>query len=219
MAHVPVEAECRYCHEHDVVGGACLLIAPCQCNGDLKWVHRTCLDNWRTRADVSEPQSAFYRCEICHGAFEFSSPSLETRAQIERQLFIQVVRAVVPDLVWQLASLCIVVLMGLILTGWLELLAYQWGKAILLTTFSLWWLGATLLRFVQSVWTHWTSPGFLNRNHTNTWEFWVVALGGSLFTLITFLRPSVLQQCQEAWACYTNAHRHAFQVIDRSLAS
>ena len=38
------------------------LIAPCRCSGTMRWVHRMCLDAWRTACYKTE---AYYRCEQC----------------------------------------------------------------------------------------------------------------------------------------------------------
>lgn len=49
---------CRNCHESKDKD----LISPCMCEGNLKWVHRSCLDTWRT---VSPNFSSFSQCDIC----------------------------------------------------------------------------------------------------------------------------------------------------------
>lgn len=49
---------CRNCHESNDKD----LISPCMCKGDLKWVHRSCLDTWRT---VSPNFSSFSQCDTC----------------------------------------------------------------------------------------------------------------------------------------------------------
>lgn len=49
---------CRNCHDD---GGD--LIAPCLCSGTMKWVHRSCLDTWRT---VSPNKLSFSECDVCH---------------------------------------------------------------------------------------------------------------------------------------------------------
>jgi len=43
------------------------LIAPCQCDGSMKWVHRHCLDRWRV--DTSNPRN-FTHCRHCGVAFQ-----------------------------------------------------------------------------------------------------------------------------------------------------
>jgi hypothetical protein len=54
------------------------LIAPCQCRGSSRWVHRGCLDEWRaTRSD-----RAFSACTECHFTYEFVEPHAE-EAQAE----------------------------------------------------------------------------------------------------------------------------------------
>lgn len=38
------------------------LISPCQCSGSMKYVHRSCLNEWRYSC---ENEKSFYRCEQC----------------------------------------------------------------------------------------------------------------------------------------------------------
>ncbi|KAL5963419.1 E3 ubiquitin-protein ligase MARCHF8 [Taenia solium] len=53
---------CRICHDTDV--DSCgPLIAPCLCDGSLKYVHQTCLQHW---IDISQLK----KCELCHFEFE-----------------------------------------------------------------------------------------------------------------------------------------------------
>ena len=54
--------QCRICLSTKPVDD---LIAPCSCNGSVKWVHRKCLDKWRATS-----QEAFYTCELCKTAFK-----------------------------------------------------------------------------------------------------------------------------------------------------
>lgn len=49
---------CRICLEDDDPGD---MIAPCQCRGGSKWVHRRCLDQWR----IHETDRAFSKCTEC----------------------------------------------------------------------------------------------------------------------------------------------------------
>ena len=55
-------------HEDDYTCRICLesssreeVIAPCSCRGSSKWVHRTCLDQWRTTRE----DKAFSKCTEC----------------------------------------------------------------------------------------------------------------------------------------------------------
>jgi len=56
------QRECRNCHSE----GGDDLIAPCLCKGSIKWVHRTCLDEWRA---VSRNPRSFSHCDVC--GFEY----------------------------------------------------------------------------------------------------------------------------------------------------
>lgn len=54
---------CRFCLEE---GSRLDFIAPCRCSGTSKWVHRSCLDQWRsTRED-----KAFSQCTECHAYYD-----------------------------------------------------------------------------------------------------------------------------------------------------
>lgn len=44
------------------------LIAPCQCRGTMKYVHRECLNQWRTASPRSD---SFTRCEQCFTSYTF----------------------------------------------------------------------------------------------------------------------------------------------------
>ncbi len=53
---------CRICLEEQDADDDDPMIAPCMCKGTSKWVHRHCLDSWRT----NEPDRAFAQCTECH---------------------------------------------------------------------------------------------------------------------------------------------------------
>ena len=61
---------CRYCFEGDAPGNP--LIDPCLCIGSQKWIHKQCLDNWRSRWPESDRRST--HCPVCLGAFEPAAP-------------------------------------------------------------------------------------------------------------------------------------------------
>lgn len=47
------------------------VIAPCKCKGSSRWVHRECLDRWRsTRED-----KAFSKCTECLSQYRFINPN------------------------------------------------------------------------------------------------------------------------------------------------
>lgn len=58
----PDQPQCRICLDSD---GDDELIAPCQCRGTQKFVHRACLDNWR----VAKEGFAFAHCTECRAMF------------------------------------------------------------------------------------------------------------------------------------------------------
>ncbi|XP_051195339.1 uncharacterized protein [Lolium perenne] len=54
-------SQCRICLDNEGDD----LIAPCHCKGTQKYVHRSCLDNWRS----TKEGSAFSHCTECRAAF------------------------------------------------------------------------------------------------------------------------------------------------------
>ena len=55
-----IEKECRICLETDDPDD---MIAPCKCSGTSKYVHRTCLNQWRSMNTVN---THFTQCGECH---------------------------------------------------------------------------------------------------------------------------------------------------------
>lgn len=62
---------CRICLEDDVISN---LIYPCKCSGTSKYIHKSCLDQWRTLSDNRE---AYYKCFECHYKYKLTSNTLE----------------------------------------------------------------------------------------------------------------------------------------------
>ena len=58
---------CRICLEEDSPEN---MIYPCKCKGTAKYVHKKCLNEWRTTADNREN---FYRCEMCHYTYKINN--------------------------------------------------------------------------------------------------------------------------------------------------
>ena len=56
---------CRICLEEE--DSTDRMIAPCLCKGSMKWVHRSCLDEWRR----NEQDRAFAQCTECHFHYHF----------------------------------------------------------------------------------------------------------------------------------------------------
>lgn len=59
---------CRYCLEEDGEHG---MIMPCNCRGTQSWIHRGCLDRWRSTGELR-----FHRCEICLYNYEYEEQSV-----------------------------------------------------------------------------------------------------------------------------------------------
>lgn len=61
-----LENECRLCF--DAGDASQQLIAPCQCSGTTKWVHRCCLNQWRHHGQATNAK-AMSHCPTC--AYEY----------------------------------------------------------------------------------------------------------------------------------------------------
>ena len=59
----PEDATCRICFGIAYEAGAGRLISPCMCSGSMRYVHVTCLNDWRQES--ANPRS-FYECDQCH---------------------------------------------------------------------------------------------------------------------------------------------------------
>ena len=59
------ENNCRICLEKDEIGN---MIYPCRCSGTSKWVHKECLNQWRT---LSDNRDAFYKCFECNHRYKY----------------------------------------------------------------------------------------------------------------------------------------------------
>ncbi len=78
--HPPVNASeeesngytCRICLEDDLSRSD--VIAPCACRGGSKWVHRSCLDRWRSMRE----DKAFSRCTECLQYYQLICTTNET---------------------------------------------------------------------------------------------------------------------------------------------
>ncbi|KAI3891876.1 hypothetical protein MKX03_004592 [Papaver bracteatum] len=67
----PEKTQCRICLETDRRG----FIAPCMCKGTSKYVHRECLDQWRS---VKEG-FAFAHCTTCKSPYHLKVNTIETK--------------------------------------------------------------------------------------------------------------------------------------------
>ena len=57
---------CRICLEDDIEGR---LISPCECSGSAEFIHKECLDEWRSR--FSPTHRNFTTCRECLGTFNY----------------------------------------------------------------------------------------------------------------------------------------------------
>jgi hypothetical protein len=74
----PGRGPCRICYEYEDAGE---LIAPCLCKGSSRWIHRDCLDRWRS----SGFQRAFTNCRECGFQYHLQSIREEGTGLTESQ--------------------------------------------------------------------------------------------------------------------------------------
>ncbi|CCG80600.1 Predicted protein [Taphrina deformans PYCC 5710] len=65
------ERTCRICFSPESPDEK--LISPCKCRGTSKWIHISCLDQWRMHSQNSK---SFYRCDQCHYEYSFRRTDL-----------------------------------------------------------------------------------------------------------------------------------------------
>ena len=66
---------CRICFEGADQVDADVLIAPCDCSGSQRWVHRLCLERWQRQILLSNGRAE--RCNVCTGIYGTSVPIIE----------------------------------------------------------------------------------------------------------------------------------------------
>jgi hypothetical protein len=72
--------ECRLCFDSDSTHN---LIYPCKCSGTSKYVHKNCLNEWRTLADNRE---AFNKCFECNYTYKFTNEPIHQISNWHRLL-------------------------------------------------------------------------------------------------------------------------------------
>lgn len=101
------EAQCRICLAEDLETN---MIAPCQCSGSAKWVHRACLDQWR--GDQPKRRN-FTECSECKFKYRLQRvvPPGETKRKIHCYLSVAI-DVLIPILVVVIVVLIIGTLMA-----------------------------------------------------------------------------------------------------------
>ena len=99
------EKTCRICLENDII---CNLIFPCKCSGTSKYVHKSCLDQWRT---LSNNRDAYYKCFECHYKYRLTSNTLEYNESSLVKFFRYVSNNLLPFLICNIvfiSSICFI---------------------------------------------------------------------------------------------------------------
>ncbi|CAE7527963.1 marchf5 [Symbiodinium sp. CCMP2456] len=61
------ERVCRVCQAAEPADE---LLEPCRCSGSVRWIHRSCLNNWRRHCWASSPSGAL-QCELCGSLYVY----------------------------------------------------------------------------------------------------------------------------------------------------
>jgi len=59
---------CRICFDTEEDPATNPLISPCLCTGSSQYIHRECLQHWRT---TGHRQDAYYQCEVCKFRYQY----------------------------------------------------------------------------------------------------------------------------------------------------
>lgn len=59
----PPERVCRLCFSGEVTIETGRLFSPCRCSGSMRYIHLSCLNQWRRR---SPKASSYFQCDQCH---------------------------------------------------------------------------------------------------------------------------------------------------------
>jgi len=78
--------QCRFClEEGDTTAPFNALIAPCECIGSVRFVHRNCLRRWFSM----NPEANSLRCSICHAPFKgWAIPVMEEMPQLDSYTYL-----------------------------------------------------------------------------------------------------------------------------------
>ena len=107
-----LERKCRVCFEQQL-NIKDPLISPCHCSGGIQWIHRSCLNLWRS----TKTNASFSRCEICLFEYEvviFMASPGQQRLNLLRY-YAYVIRDIVVSLLLfeSIVALLTVILCGL----------------------------------------------------------------------------------------------------------
>ena len=64
----PDEKTCRICLSNEIEEAGDRFVCPCKCKGTMKFVHLTCLNQWREK---SVKNSSYYQCDQCKWKYSF----------------------------------------------------------------------------------------------------------------------------------------------------
>jgi len=90
------------------------LIQPCACTGTMAYVHRACLDQWRSQCLLRDPTTAA-RCEVCHAQFAVSEQY--TRLDIAARLMRAEARHAMSHFLEWVCAFLLVVVVGYVATA------------------------------------------------------------------------------------------------------
>jgi len=74
------EKECRQCLGSERPQS---MIAPCKCNGSVKWVHLDCLGDWQDGRSDEQSKT----CPQCNGKYNFFGNSIDRSMRFSQQRY------------------------------------------------------------------------------------------------------------------------------------
>jgi hypothetical protein len=93
------------------------MIAPCKCRGSIKWVHRECLDMWRS---VSSNPKAFGACTTCNEPYYYEAVSSVSTSAAKLKMALLILRDYSLVIVVVGFIALISTLLGAIFTYWMD---------------------------------------------------------------------------------------------------
>lgn len=155
------------------------VIAPCACKGSSKWVHRTCLDQWRTTRE----DRAFSKCTECQQAYVLISNSPDSPQQRWRRKK-EFAYYITRDFIVAFSCMQIIIIIFAILVWSCDYHAQALITSFKAQNIALWFYylaGLVVLLAVLGLLFMCSSCGQNNHNHSNWWFYdiyFINAIGG-----------------------------------------
>jgi hypothetical protein len=185
--NIPV---CKYCLEEDDREN---LIMPCNCSGTQAFVHRACLNLWRSD-DRSQPK--FSKCLICNTDYEYIKYEDQWNGSKIKIMIILWICIDIIIILTVLSSFVTVLAVLSWLTGLCDEIAYKWNVNIIIASMSVGiielfvliaWMGLLVVAFdVENIPMYFCLSG--NDNKTALVIVLIFALFGAIIGIAACIR-------------------------------